>query len=329
MSKFKVGDKVRILDGSNIEDYTGDFVGSMSKLVGEVREVIEVFNGRYGNRVSYLLEDAGGFIWDERGLEFVQPKIIITTNGKTTTARLFEGKQLVKTAKSKCHSGDEFDFNIGASIALERLTGQILGKVENTLEENSQMDRFIAGKIALKVPIDKFEDFLKECEKRNLTWNSSKYEAATKYNPVKETHFNFNDGVVYMYHDDGCLEYCHERYGDYEFETWETAQIFYDGKLPFDWNRFAVGKIQAKVTQETIEKFLEECEAHDLKWGSTQSATDFNPFKSFDTMNPLTKILAIALGIAPDEFMYLIVEDDGSLKFSTEFTAGIDEYEFI
>ena len=48
-------------------------------------------------------------------------KVVITSDGKTTTARLFDGKDVVKTAEAKCSPDDEFDFNTGASIAFSRL----------------------------------------------------------------------------------------------------------------------------------------------------------------------------------------------------------------
>ena len=48
-------------------------------------------------------------------------KIIITTNGKTTKARLFDGKELIKSAEAKCHPNDDFDFEIGAKLAFDRL----------------------------------------------------------------------------------------------------------------------------------------------------------------------------------------------------------------
>lgn len=48
-------------------------------------------------------------------------KIIITTDGKTTKARLFDGKELIKSAEAKCHPDDEFDFETGAKVAFDRL----------------------------------------------------------------------------------------------------------------------------------------------------------------------------------------------------------------
>lgn len=50
-------------------------------------------------------------------------KIVITTDGATTTARFYDGKKVIKAAKAKCSPEDEFDFNIGAKIAFDRLVG--------------------------------------------------------------------------------------------------------------------------------------------------------------------------------------------------------------
>lgn len=54
-------------------------------------------------------------------LRLVNQKIVITTNGKTTFARLYDGDKVVKTAEAKCNPSDEFDFETGAKLAFERL----------------------------------------------------------------------------------------------------------------------------------------------------------------------------------------------------------------
>lgn len=48
-------------------------------------------------------------------------KIIVTTDGKVTTAKLFSGKELVKSAEAKCSPDDTFNFETGAAIAIDRL----------------------------------------------------------------------------------------------------------------------------------------------------------------------------------------------------------------
>lgn len=49
-------------------------------------------------------------------------KIVITTDGKTTTAKLYKGDKVTNTAEAHCSPDDTFDFCEGAKIALERLT---------------------------------------------------------------------------------------------------------------------------------------------------------------------------------------------------------------
>ena len=48
-------------------------------------------------------------------------KIVITTDGKETLARLYEDNKVVKKATAKCSPEDTFDFKKGADLAYERL----------------------------------------------------------------------------------------------------------------------------------------------------------------------------------------------------------------
>lgn len=69
MSKFKVGDKVRILDGSKIENYAGGWTPKMGRYVGEVYKVANVVHYSSGSSMyEYELEGVA-YVWDERGLE--------------------------------------------------------------------------------------------------------------------------------------------------------------------------------------------------------------------------------------------------------------------
>lgn len=237
MSKFKVGDKVRILDGSDIKGYSGGWVDDMEKHIGKICTIERILiDGSIGYRMKEI-----GYMWDERGLELAEDKpkhkfkvgdkviakkdnghrvttngwrgivtyvgdhyftakgpggtfdvlkydgfdlandqkIVITHDGKTTTAKLFENKKCIKTAKAKCSPSDEFDFNVGASIAFERLTGQILGKVENTLFD---WDGFKAGNFNVIVNCDSIDRFLEECEAHEINWGLRK---ATEFNPIQ------------------------------------------------------------------------------------------------------------------------------------------------
>lgn len=116
--KFKVGDKVRILDGSKIKNYISGWTGGMKRHIGEIVTIQSVFqHSPICN--SYYLEEHS-FSWDERGLELVKPeKIIIYRNGAEVVAK---NTATGKTGVARCNPADEFDFNIGAKLAFERLT---------------------------------------------------------------------------------------------------------------------------------------------------------------------------------------------------------------
>lgn len=250
MAKFKIGDKVRILGGSKIKNYTGGWslLGGMNKYIGTVQTIRSIDEHWSDGRVSYNMEDID-CTWDERGLEHVteqkqpkfkvgdkvkakenapygfttngwigevvkvaddqicvwgaplecrpvvggsgftvnpqyfdlvtQQKIVITTDGRVTKAAMYEGKQRIKVATSTCHPNDEFDFGAGAALALERLTGQKYGKVENTIFD---WDGFKAGKFNVVTNRDNIDKFLEECEAYGINWPRNK---ATEWNPIK------------------------------------------------------------------------------------------------------------------------------------------------
>lgn len=50
-----------------------------------------------------------------------EQKIVITADGKTTLARLYEDNKVVKRAEAKCCPTDTFDFKTGAELALSRV----------------------------------------------------------------------------------------------------------------------------------------------------------------------------------------------------------------
>lgn len=57
-------------------------------------------------------------------------KIIITTDGTTTTARRYKGKELLGSAEAKCSPADTFDFECGARLAFGRLVGGCVVKLD-------------------------------------------------------------------------------------------------------------------------------------------------------------------------------------------------------
>lgn len=118
MSKFKVGDRV-------IGNSEGRYSITKKGWIGTVTEVC-------GNCI--YVHGPGAF--SEKGFAVlakyfdlcapaeVEQKIVVTTDGKTTTARLFNGKKCVKTAEAKLSKTDTFSFEAGAALAVDRLLGR-------------------------------------------------------------------------------------------------------------------------------------------------------------------------------------------------------------
>lgn len=65
-TKFNIGDKVKILDGSQINGYIGVWTPRMNIAVGEIATIDQIRITDKG--VGYLTEEFP-FIFDERGLE--------------------------------------------------------------------------------------------------------------------------------------------------------------------------------------------------------------------------------------------------------------------
>lgn len=122
-TEFKVGDRVRVIkdcDGAKKE-----MVGTVIAPDTESRKSLGVkFDKKFydGHTLQGRCEDGYGHWVLPDCLELIgDNKIVITTDGKTTTARLYDGEKVIKAAKAKCSPEDRFDFKIGAKIAFDRL----------------------------------------------------------------------------------------------------------------------------------------------------------------------------------------------------------------
>lgn len=126
--KFKVGDRVRVIKDCN---------SAKKGMVGTIAVVdkVEILGvnpiGIKFDEKFYGGHDLGGNCRFGYG-QWVYPdcielisgnKIVITTDGATTTARFYDGEKVIKAAKAECSPEDEFDFKIGAKIAFDRLVG--------------------------------------------------------------------------------------------------------------------------------------------------------------------------------------------------------------
>jgi hypothetical protein len=123
----KIGDRVRVI--KNYDFAKVGMVGTI-KTQGVCHDVYGVefdtaFQG--GHDCKGHAKNGHGQWVEQKYLELINPKtekIVITHDGKTTLARLYEDNKVVKSAEAKCEPRDEFNFATGAKIAFERLTGE-------------------------------------------------------------------------------------------------------------------------------------------------------------------------------------------------------------
>lgn len=175
--KFKVGDKVRAKNKA-------PYLWTTDGWIGIVTSTDENYFSAEGKLPNDETHNFRYFKYQHFDLVSNQQKIVITTDGRVTKATMYEGKQRIKVATSTCHPSDTFDFNYGASLALERLTGQKYGKVETTLKSKSfDWDGFEAGKFNVVTNRDNIDRFLKECDDHNIAFANDK---ASNWNPIKK-----------------------------------------------------------------------------------------------------------------------------------------------
>lgn len=125
--KYKVGDRVRIKTELADRTSSGTYLNSkMRKWEGKVMTIESV-----GDSTYRMLEDVGelrpgvGWYWGDDWIEGLADnfKIVITTEGNTVFARLYEGKKVLEEAKATCSKDDKFVFGTGAKLAFDRLLG--------------------------------------------------------------------------------------------------------------------------------------------------------------------------------------------------------------
>lgn len=124
MAKYKVGDRVRIVDHRT--DNMNHF-GEMDKWLGKVMTIRDLFSPGY-----WMEEDCGdnhgrGWLWDDSMIAgLAEPErepytVELRFDGMITTATLKRGGRDVKTAEARCNPKDTYSRAEGARVAVERL----------------------------------------------------------------------------------------------------------------------------------------------------------------------------------------------------------------
>lgn len=179
--KFKIGDMVKCIDEEQ-RPY-----GLIGKVIGYSKSFYSLIqfdklSTRHGG-LSFAVDDKGNTVVGKSGECFfcadyeleliadktkqeplvkVEQKIVITTDGKTTTAKLYDGKKIIETAEAKCSPSDKFDFAIGAKLAFERLT-------DSKTEEETE---FALEKQKLLVELQNFADLNND----EIDWKTTNQE---------------------------------------------------------------------------------------------------------------------------------------------------------
>jgi hypothetical protein len=128
MSKFKVGDKVRVINNPDKNrfyymDDKSDFQGfrfEMLSMAGKIVTISEITPYGY-----HIIEHE--WIWTDEmfsGLATEHPRrefIVIRRDGQNVIASHKRGDEIVKAEKATCAPSDTFDFSTGAKLAFDRL----------------------------------------------------------------------------------------------------------------------------------------------------------------------------------------------------------------
>lgn len=124
MAKYKVGDKVRIVDHRT---YNMNPYGKMNKWLGKVMTIRGLSSFGYWMEEDYGEYLGDGWMWDDSMISgLAEPErepctVGLRFDGMITTATLKRGGRDVKTAEARCNPEDTYSRAEGARVAVERL----------------------------------------------------------------------------------------------------------------------------------------------------------------------------------------------------------------
>lgn len=173
-NKFNVGERYRVdYDGipetGNIIEITGIGKGHLIYY-----KTIKGMYDRYYDRFDETSDFADHLVPVTEQNDSTK-KIVITTDGKTTTAKMYDGKSCIKVSEARCCPSDAFDFQTGAEIAFNRL----FGEPKNEFDWNA----FKSQNLAVSVTRETIKSFLSEAENHGCVWRNGL--KPTECNPIE------------------------------------------------------------------------------------------------------------------------------------------------
>lgn len=146
MAKYKVGDKVRIVDHRT--GHMNNF-GKMDKWLGKVMTIRECLLSGYWMEEDYGENIGYGWRWDDDMISgLAEPgrepcTVELRFDGMITTATLKRGGRDVKTAEARCNPTDTYSRAEGARVAVERLFEKKRKEVKPKESEPKVGDKFV------------------------------------------------------------------------------------------------------------------------------------------------------------------------------------------
>lgn len=153
MAKFKIGDKVKVLDGSNIKNYTDGWANrTMGYTVG-LCSTVRSINCRDDGRVSYSL-DAFHYAYDERGLELVEKALNNNTSSNTQMPEIIDYTYNSSTGETTIKWSDKTETTVRVEIATpaDQFTGFVVAYAKKAAGNTSRINS-LYDKWAIKKPI--------------------------------------------------------------------------------------------------------------------------------------------------------------------------------
>lgn len=159
MAKFKVGDRVKIVCNDYLTCEIGD-TGTIRAYDSGAGYAVEFDIPRYSYHGCRGLTKPGCGQWAlEKNIELIKPteekpikpteekptrefKLIITSKGNTTTAKLIHGKDVTKVATVTRYSKDEYS----EKAAVEAVVKKIFGEDEKENEKENEANKPYNGK---------------------------------------------------------------------------------------------------------------------------------------------------------------------------------------
>lgn len=232
-AKFKIGDKVRVLDGRDIPDYTRCWTSFLENFVGTIHTIHDidgVYNGGNDEYIGYKLDgcfknstSGAYYTFDERGLELVSSKeetpisknfiewakrkekeclnacehssalYWTTYKRRVTIVNMTTGK----CGKSYCNKNDKFNRTIGLAIAWARYLGEEIPPMEEDyiVKESYKKDKHFNNKE------ESLKYFLSKCfDEKTICDSEDSLEFLTElvkdFNAEKRDFIYWSNGVT-------------------------------------------------------------------------------------------------------------------------------------